>query len=188
MSYKTQPCLGKGRENMKKNKRVPIFWITIFFFFLGVGFVWGGESENLKPVPDLKLADINGNSFKLSDYRGKVVILNFWAVWCPPCQIEVPHLVSLNDKYKNKGLVILGIAIASGADEKIKEKAKELSINYLVINGDGFPSVRRNFWEVRAVPTSYVINQEGKIFKNYVGFSETTPIELEKDIKTLLKQ
>jgi cytochrome c biogenesis protein CcmG, thiol:disulfide interchange protein DsbE len=173
---------------MKKNKRVPIFWVIIFFFFLGVGLGWGAESEILKPAPDLSLTDINGKNFKLSDYRGKVVILNFWAVWCPPCQIEIPHLVSLNDKYKGNGLVILGIAIASGNDEKIKEKAKDLSIDYPVINGDDCPSVRRNFWEVRAVPTSYLINQEGKIFKNYVGFSETTPIELEKDIKTLLKQ
>ena len=173
---------------MKKNKRVLFFGVIIFFFFLGVGLGWGAESEILKPAPDLSLTDINGKKFKLSDYRGKVVILNFWAVWCPPCQIEIPHLVSLNDEYKGKGLVILGIAIASGNDEKIKEKAKDLSIDYPVINGDDCPSVRRNFWEVRAVPTSYIINQEGKIFKNYVGFSETTPIELEKDIKTLLKQ
>ena len=173
---------------MKKNKRVPIFWITIFFFFLGVGFGWGGESENLKPAPDLKLTDINGNTFKFSDYRGKVIILNFWALWCPPCQIEIPHLVSLYDKYKDKGLVILGIAISSGNDKKIKEKVKEWGIDYPVINGDEFPSVGRNFWEVRAIPNSYIINQEGKFFKNYVGFSTTTPIELEKDIKTLLKQ
>jgi hypothetical protein len=61
-------------------------------------------------------------------------------------------------------------------------------IDYPVINGDEFPSVGRNFWEVRAIPNSYIINQEGKFFKNYVGFSTTTPIELEKDIKTLLKQ
>jgi thiol-disulfide isomerase/thioredoxin len=173
---------------MKKNKGMPFFWIIIFFFFLGVGFIWGSESETLKSAPDLSLTDINGKNFKLSDYRGKVIILNFWAVWCPPCQIEIPHLVSLYDKYKDKGLVVLGVAIASGNDEKIKEKAKELSIGYPVVNGDDCPSIRRNFWEVRAVPTSYIVNQEGKFFKNYVGFSTTTPIELEKDIKTLLKQ
>jgi thiol-disulfide isomerase/thioredoxin len=173
---------------MKKNKRVPIFWITIFFFFVGVGLGWGAESENLKSAPDLKLTDINGNTFKLSDYKGKVVILNFWAVWCPPCKIEIPHLVSLCDKYKNKGLVILGIAISSGSEKNIKEKVKEWGINYPVINEEKNPSVRRNFLELRAIPNSYLINQEGKFFKNYVGFSETTPIELEKDIKTLLKQ
>ncbi|HJX30303.1 MAG TPA: TlpA disulfide reductase family protein [Thermodesulfobacteriota bacterium] len=173
---------------MKRNRRLPIFLIIIFFFFLGGGFGWGGESENLKPAPDLKLTDINGNTFKLSDYRGKVVIINFWALWCPPCQIEIPHLVSLYDKYKDNGLVVLGIAISSGNDKKIKEKAKEWNINYPVINGDEFPSVGRNFREVRAIPNSYIINQEGKFFKNYVGFSTTTPIELEKDIKTLLKQ
>ena len=149
---------------------------------------WGSEPKDLKPAPDLTLTDINGNKFKLSDYRGKVVILNFWAVWCPPCRVEIPHLVSLYDKYKDNGLVILGIAIGSGNDDKIKENATELGITYPVINGDEFPSVRRNFREVRAIPNSYIINQEGNFFNNYVGFSETTPIELEKDIKTLLVQ
>ncbi len=173
---------------MTKNKRMPIFWITIFFFFVGIGFGWGAEAENLKPAPELNLTDINGHNFKLSDFRGKVVILNFWAVWCPPCQIEIPHLVSLYDKYKGNGLVILGIAISSGNEKKIKEKVKELNINYPVINEDDCPSVRRNFQEVRAVPNSYIVNQEGNFFKNYVGFSTTTTIELEKDIKTLLKQ
>jgi hypothetical protein len=96
--------------------------------------------------------------------------------------------VSLYDKYKDKGLVILGIAISSGNDKKIKEKAKEWNINYPVINEEECPFVRRSFSEVRAIPNSYIINQEGKFFKNYVGFSTTTPIELEKDIKTLLKQ
>lgn len=173
---------------MKKNKRKLIFWITILSFFMGVGLGWGAESENLKTAPNLKLTDINGNTFKLSDFRGKIVILNFWAVWCPPCRVEIPHLVTLFDKYKDKGLVILGIALSSGNEKKIREKVKELGINYPVINGDEHPCVRENFWEVRSIPYSYLFNQEGKFFKKYVGFSETTPIELEKDIKTLLKQ
>ena len=173
---------------MNHKKRVIILWVAFFLFFSGFGLIWGSESENLKPAPDLNMTDLDGNTFKLSDYRGKVVILNFWAVWCPPCQIETPHLVSLYDKYKDKGLVILGIAISSGNDKKIREKAKEWGIHYPVINGDDFPPIRRNFWEVRAVPTTYIINQEGKIFKNYVGFSAATPVELEADIKAFLKQ
>jgi cytochrome c biogenesis protein CcmG, thiol:disulfide interchange protein DsbE len=173
---------------MTRNKRPPIFWITIFFFLVGVGLGWGAESENLKPAPDLKLKDLNGTKFNLSDYRGKLVILNFWAVWCQPCQIEIPHLVSLYDKYKDKGLVIFGIAIASGDDKKIRGKVNEFGIPYPVINGDECPSAQRNFPEVRAVPTSYLINQEGKIFKIYRGFSPTTSIEIETDITTLLKQ
>lgn len=173
---------------MNHVKRVAIFWAAFFFFFAGVGLIWGSESEKLKPTPDLKLTDLDGNTFKLSDHRGKVVILNFWAVWCPPCQIETPHLVSLYDKYRDKGLVVLGIAISSGNNKKIREKVKEWGIHYPVINWDDFPSVQRSFQEVRAVPTSYIINQEGKFFKHYVGFSATTMSELEKDIKTLLKQ
>ncbi|WAC08818.1 MAG: TlpA disulfide reductase family protein [Thermodesulfobacteriota bacterium] len=173
---------------MEKNKQVSIFLMIVFFFFLVGGFVCESKSENLKTAPELNLTDLNGNTFKLSDHRGKVIILNFWALWCPPCQIEIPYLVALYDKYKDNGLIILGIAIGSGNDKKIKEKAKEWGIDYPVINGDEFSSIQKNFREVRAIPNSYLINQEGKFFKNYVGFSTTTSIELEKDIKTLLKQ
>lgn len=174
---------------MTKNRRMPIFWIAIFFFLAGTGLVWGDDSESLKSAPDITLTDVNGKDCKLSDYRGKVVILNFWAVWCPPCHIEIPYLLSLYDKYKDNGLVVLGVAVSSGSDKKIKEKAKELGINYTVINGDECPSVRRKFYgEIRQIPNSYVINQEGKFYKHYVGFSQTTPDELEQDLKTLLNR
>lgn len=162
--------------------------ITVVSVLCLAGFAFGIGATDLKPAPDLKLTDLDGKTFKLSDHQGKVVILNFWAVWCPPCRIEIPHLVALYNKYKNQGLVVLGIAISSGSDKKIKAKANEWGISYPLINGDNSPAIRRNFPEVRAIPNSFIINQEGKFFKNYVGFAPNTPIDLEQDIKTLLKQ
>jgi len=176
--------------NYKKKRRNWTFLAVILFLFVSYtnSKVWGGGSEDSKIVPDITITDLNGNTFKFSDYRGKVIILNFWAIWCPPCQIETPHLISLYDRYQKKGLIVLGVAIASGGDEKIKSKVKEWKIPYPVINGDQFPLIQQNFREVRAVPTSYVIDPGGKFYKHYIGFSGTTMTEIERDIQTLLTQ
>ena len=173
---------------MRTNKNRILLLLALFLFFGRMeGFAGETESEGLKPAPNIAFKDLDGNSFKLSDYRGKVVILNFWAVWCPPCRVEIPHLVSFKEKYSDKGLVIFGIALASGDNTKIRETALEFGINYPVVNFDDSSSIRKNFREVRMVPTSFLINKEGQIFKSYLGFASSTPVEMEEDIKTLLQ-
>jgi len=157
----------------------------VMIFLAGVGLICGLNlnCSELKSAPDIKLKDLDGNKFSLSDHLGKVVIVNFWAVWCPPCKLEIPDLVDLYTKYKDKGLKIIGIAINSGKDKKIREKAEELGINYPVVNGDDY-FIRKSFGGIRAVPTTFIINQEGKFFKNYVGYRKKEVIE--EDIKILL--
>ena len=169
--------------------RNKIFGVLFVYGLLVIGAMANPLSAfcDLQPAPDIKLTDLNGNKFKLSDYKGKVIIVNFWAVWCPPCKAEIPHLIKLNDKYKADGLVIIGIAIDSGKDEKIRKKAEEFTVNYPIINGDD-SSIRKSFPPVRAVPTSLIINKEGQIFNNYQGFNEAIAKQVEEDIKTLLKQ
>lgn len=164
-----------------------IFFAMLAISLAGSRLVCGlsPSSSDLKPAPDIKFKDLEGNKFKLSDHRGKVVIVNFWAVWCPPCKIEIPELVTLYTQYKEQGLRIIGIAIDSGKDGKIKEKAQELGINYPVINGDDY-QIRNSFGGIRAVPTTFIINPDGKIYKNYVGYRDKTVFE--EDIKTLLTQ
>lgn len=136
---------------------------------------------DLEKAPDVKLEDINGKSFELTDYRGKVVLVNFWAVWCQPCKVEIPSLVDLYRRYDTQ-LVVIGIAIDSGTEEKVQEAAKQLGIPYPVVNGDY--DVRTMFGGIRAVPTTFLINQEGKIYKTYLGYREKQVIE--EDIQTLL--
>ncbi|MCX8011768.1 MAG: TlpA family protein disulfide reductase [Desulfobacterota bacterium] len=164
-------------------------WLVVILLIFGSysGKVWGGSGD-LGSLQDITIIDLNGNTFKFSDHRGKVIVLNFWAIWCPPCQIETPHLISLYDRYRKEGLMVLGVAIASGGDEKIKNKVREWKIPYPVINGDNFPSIQQNFREIRAVPTSYIIDSQGRFYKHYIGFSKDTMTELEKDIQTLLSQ
>ena len=117
-----------------------------------------------KPAPDIKLKGLDGQKYTLSDYQGKIVVINFWAVWCPPCKIEIPELIELYNTYKDQGLMVFGIAIDSGKDEKIREKAEELKINYPVINGDEY-AIRKAVGGIRAVPTTFMISPEGNFHK-----------------------
>ena len=139
-----------------------------------------------KPAPDVKLKGLDGQKYELSDCQGKIVIINFWAVWCPPCKIEIPDLIELYDTYKEQGLMVFGIAIDSGKDEKIQKKAEELKINYPVVNGDEY-YIRKAFGGIRAVPTTFMINQKGEFHKEaFVGYQKKDV--LEDEIKALLKQ
>ncbi len=176
---------------MKRRRIVgAIIFCGIIIFFISLGITSGPKSllGDLRPAPDIKLKDLDGNKFRLSDHRGKVILVNFWAVWCPPCKLEIPHLIDLNNKYKDKGLVILGIAINSGNDEKIRKKAQEFGVNYPIINGDKNYYLRKSFPPIRAIPTSFIINKKGKFYNNYIGFSHRIALQLEEDIKTLLNQ
>jgi len=174
---------------MRQIRTMAVIFLTVFTLCIAGSAAFSGTDSttpaDLKPAPDVKLKDLEGNKFKLSDHRGSVVILNFWAVWCPPCKVEVPELVKLYNTYKDRGLKIIGIAIDSGKDQKIKEKAQELGINYPVINGDD-SYIRNSFGPIRAVPTTYVINKEGKVYRNYVGFRDIKIFE--EDVTTLLGQ
>jgi peroxiredoxin len=139
-----------------------------------------------KPAPDITLKGLDGQKYKLADYKGKIVIINFWAVWCPPCKVEIPDLIEMYNTYKDQGLMVFGIAIDSGKDEKIQKKAKELKINYPVINGDEY-YIRKAFGGIRAVPTTFMIDPAGKFHKEaFVGYQKKEIFETE--IKALLKQ
>ena len=137
---------------IKDNITRAIICLGAFMICLaGLGVVSGLKPVfgDLQPAPDLKLQDLEGNKFKLSDHRGKIVIINFWAVWCPPCKVEIPDLVELYETYKDQGLIILGVAIKS-KEGTIKKIVQELGINYPIINGDN-PHIIRNFPELSLI-------------------------------------
>jgi thiol-disulfide isomerase/thioredoxin len=168
-------------------KRDIIAGLVVFFMVTAIITVGGFKGSqpvyaDLQSAPKVKLNDIEGNSCKLSDFKGKVVILNFWAVWCPPCKLEIPSLVDLYATYGEKGLMVFGIALDSGEDEAIREKSKEFGITYPVINGDYH--LRKAFGGIRAVPTTVLIDQEGEIYKTYLGYREKQVIE--EDLQNLL--
>jgi thiol-disulfide isomerase/thioredoxin len=127
-------------------------------------------------VPDFTVVDLDGRRVSLADARGKVVIVNFWATWCPPCRAEIPALVALQEKYRDR-LLIIGISEDEGGPEMVKQYVAEQKINYPVALTT--PEVSRLFPGVGALPTSFIIDREQRIVQKHVGMLNPLTTELE---------
>lgn len=142
----------------------------------------GASPADLKKAPDFTLLDINGNERRLSDYKGKVIILDFWATWCPPCKAEVPHFIELHNAYKDRGLEIIGVTLDHNAEKVAQSFAEENGINYVVLLGNR--SVTDLYGGIMSIPTTFVIDRDGLIKKRYLGYQDKEVFE--RDIKELL--
>lgn len=118
-------------------------------------------------APDFKLKDSNGDTVKLSDFRGKVVLLNFWATWCSPCQEEIPWFTNFEQEYKNRGLVVLGVSLDDDGWDSVRPYLKTHQINYRILVGND--SVAQLYGGVEALPTTFVIDRSGKIASVHQG-------------------
>lgn len=127
-------------------------------------------SKERKPAPDFLLKDANGTPVKLSDYKGKVVLLNFWATWCGPCTLEIPWFVEFEQQFKSRGFEVVGISMDEDGWTAIKPYVTEHKMNYRVLLGND--SVSDLYGGVEALPTSFVIDREGKIATVHVGLAE----------------
>ena len=126
-------------------------------------------------APDFELSSLDGKRVKLSDYRGKAVLLNFWATWCSPCKVEMPWFVDLQKKYGSDGLVILGIAMDDTDTPKIAEFASEMGVNYPVLLGTD--KVSEEYGNVEFLPTSFYIDRDGKIIGKGTGLLDRSEVE-----------
>jgi peroxiredoxin len=135
-------------------------------------------------APDFTLYDTAGNEHKLSDYRDKVVIVDFWATWCPPCVVEIPHLVELYNKYNEKGLVILGLSLDTDP-QKIKYFIKKNNMDYPVLLG-----ARKliKTYAIKGIPTAYLINKDGSIVNKFVGYAPGAEKDIEKLVLKLIEK
>lgn len=116
--------------------------------------------SSLGYAADFALEDTQGKVHRLVDYRGKWVVVNFWATWCSPCVKEIPELASLHSAHKDKDLVVIGVALQSGSPDKVAVFAKKHGINYPVILGDF--KMAKQIGVVDVLPASYLYNPEGK--------------------------
>jgi peroxiredoxin len=130
---------------------------------------------------DLNLRDLDGNMVNLSDFKGKVIILDFFATWCPPCKQEIPDFIKLQNEYRDKGFTMIGISLSRMSD--MQSFARDFGINYPVLIDDGYAAAV--YGPIRSIPTTFIIDQNFKVVKKYIGFK---PKEVfEADIKALLK-
>ena len=136
-----------------------------------------GKKESAIIAPDFTLSDLDGEWVSMEQFKGKVVLLNFWGTWCGPCRKEIPDFVKLSDKYRSDGLEIVGVTLTSGSAKKIKLFAEKWNINYTLltdIDGNETQSVTALYGEatgrrITGVPTTFLIDRDGYIRQKYVG-------------------
>jgi peroxiredoxin len=137
-----------------------------------------------KPAPDFKLKDAEGQTVSLADYRGKVVLLNFWATWCGPCALEIPWFEEFEQQYKSKGFEVVGVSMDDDGWPAVKPYIAAHKINYRVLLGDD--TVGQLYGGLDALPTTFILDREGRIaFPPHVGLIDKN--EYLSEIQQLLR-
>jgi thiol-disulfide isomerase/thioredoxin len=127
-------------------------------------------------LADFKVTDLEGKTLTSADLKGKVVFMNFWATWCPPCRAEIPDLVALQQKYKDQ-IVVVGISEDEIAPDQVKAFAAQYAVNYPIAMNT--PELRKIFKGIVALPTTFVIDRDGKLVQKHVGQLNPAMTELE---------
>jgi peroxiredoxin len=135
-----------------------------------------------KSAPEFELKDADGKTVRLSDYKGKVVLLDFWATWCGPCKMEIPWFIEFERKYKDKGFAVVGISMDEEGWQAVKPFVSELAINYRILQGND--SIAQLYGGVDALPTTFLIDRDGKIVETHAGL--TGRDDFEDGIKKLV--
>ena len=143
----------------------------------------GGPPTAVHSVaPDFSLMDLNRQPLDLANYRGKVVLLDFWATWCTPCRGEIPHFVEFQDKYRDQGLQVIGISMDDGP-KPVREFYQQFKMNYPVALGN--EKVADAYGGVLGLPVTFLIERDGRIAAKYVG--EVQMPTLDQGIESLLQ-
>ena len=177
---------------MRRNALVFVVLVAAIMAMLAAGKYMDRTRKHgpLKMVGDVKgvqardfdLATLDGRRVKLSDFRGKAVLLNFWATWCPPCKIEMPWFVDLQKQYGKDGLVVLGVAMDDTEPPKIAEFAHDMGVNYQVLLGTD--QVSDDYGNVQYLPTTFYLDRNGVIVDKAAGLFSRA--EIENDIKKII--
>ncbi|MDI6800841.1 MAG: TlpA disulfide reductase family protein [Thermodesulfovibrionales bacterium] len=180
-----------GLKKIKQN-----FFMSVFCALFSVLCLLSSDAFPQPPSPfaveklsgqkasDFTLKDMAGNPVSLSSFKGKVVLLNFWATWCPPCKAELPSMNKLNQLLKGKGLVILAVSTDRAVID-VSNFLKKNPVNFTVIV-DYNLNVSRNLYKVFMVPTTFLIDKRGVIAEKYFGEQDWAEPEIIKTIETLL--
>jgi cytochrome c biogenesis protein CcmG, thiol:disulfide interchange protein DsbE len=132
-------------------------------------------------APDFSLPDLNGKPLALSDYRGKVVLLDFWATWCDPCRDEIPRFVALQEKYRDRGFQIIGISI-DDSPEPVRQFQQQFRMNYPIVMGNA--KVAELYGGILGLPVAFLIGPDGRIAAKHLGATDVSVFE--KEIVSML--
>src|SRR5688572_11631514 len=172
-------------------------WIAMGSVTLALGLLWAAsdltapheEEETTdadmvgKPAPlNYTVKNMNGESVHLASYKGKIILLNFWATWCPPCKVEIPDLIALQNEYKDD-IVVLGFSVDDTADQ-LKPFADEYQMNYQVLVGLGHENIQEAYGPMWGIPVTIIIDRDGTVAKKQSGIRSKEQIE--REIKALL--
>jgi thiol-disulfide isomerase/thioredoxin len=164
-------------------------WLAMGAVALAIALIWvapGVDTETPDGVEmarlDFTLQDLNGADVALASFKGKVILLNFWATWCGPCKAEIPELVELQQQYKDD-LVVLGVSVDDPV-EKLRPYADEYKMNYPVLVGNGQQEFQDAYGPLWGIPVSVIVDRDGRIAKRHSGIG--TKERFEQEIKSLL--
>jgi peroxiredoxin len=139
------------------------------------------QSET-KKAPNFSLKTSTGKTIELSKLKGKMVVVNFWATWCGPCRAEIPGFIDVYNKYKSKGLEIVGISLDEGGWKDVEPFVKKLKITYPVVLGTN--EVAQQYGNIEAIPTTFIVDKEGRVVSRHVGYMNKE--DFENTIKSYL--
>jgi len=155
---------------MKKTSAIGI--LTLAFFLSGAsGLSCGAGQESSTVAPNFKVTDLNGKAISLTDYKGKVLFLNFWATWCPPCRAEIPDFIEAYNAQKSNGLEILGISVDTKGKEVVTAFVEKYKINYPVVleSKEITNKLIDDYQPGQFIPTTFIIDKKGRIRHKQVG-------------------
>src|SRR5580698_7568475 len=123
-----------------------------------------------KPAPEFSLKDANGQTVHLADYKGKVVLLDFWATWCGPCKVEIPWFMEFEQQFKDRGFAVLGVSMDEGGWDDVKPYIQDLKINYRILLGN--EEISDLYGGLDSLPTTLLIDRQGKVASVHIGLSQ----------------
>ncbi len=163
---------------MQLAKRVTIFLITFLLLCAGA------NAQAATKMPHFALPSAEDGSLVDSEsYKGQVMLINFWATWCPPCRKEIPSLIKLQNEFGSKGFTVIGLSTDQGGSKVVVKLMKKMGVNYPILMADS--KTPRAFGGILGIPTSFLVNKKGYVVKRYDGYVDHNT--LLRDLKSVIE-